>query len=172
MPRRQPPQHQQRRRCQRRRTHLCIVLLACCRLVIIAQSLSSVSTAANVRPSLGQKASIGRRLVLRPRLSQRAAAAAALTAARMGESSLDGRKRTMVAIGGGAAGYFGAIQGASSSGGKLEVVVLEAGRLPLQKVKVSGGGRCNVMHDASKVGVGVGAFRVCQSGPVLLCRPL
>lgn len=84
-------------------------------------------------------------------------------------------KRTLVVIGGGAAGYFGAVQAASSSsgnggnggddehytrgsrdnqnngGGKLNVLVLEAGKLPLQKVKISGGGRCNVMHDTSKV---------------------
>ncbi|CAM9693249.1 unnamed protein product, partial [Laminaria digitata] len=56
--------------------------------------------------------------------------------------------QTLVVIGGGAAGYFGAIQAASSS--ELRVVVLEAGKLPLQKVKISGGGRCNVMHDTSK----------------------
>lgn len=76
------------------------------------------------------------------------------------------RRRTLVVIGGGAAGYFGAIQAASSPSdggsdnqnkegfgwGKLNVLVLEAGKLPLQKVKISGGGRCNVMHDTSKVG--------------------
>lgn len=61
-------------------------------------------------------------------------------------------RRTLVVIGGGAAGYFGAIQAASSSSSSvLRVVVLEAGKLPLQKVKISGGGRCNVMHDNSKV---------------------
>lgn len=70
-----------------------------------------------------------------------------------------GERKTLVVIGGGAAGYFGAIQAASSSRGEgqdisttpLQVVVLEAGKLPLQKVKISGGGRCNVMHDSTKV---------------------
>lgn len=60
--------------------------------------------------------------------------------------------RTLVVIGGGAAGYFGAIQAASCAGkDKLRVVVLEAGRKSLSKVKISGGGRCNVMHDVRKV---------------------
>eukprot|EP00903_Cladosiphon_okamuranus_P012630 g11816.t1 len=63
-------------------------------------------------------------------------------------SRADGRE-TLVVIGGGAAGYFGAIQAAASASG-LDVIVLEKGRLPLQKVKISGGGRCNVMHDTSK----------------------
>lgn len=67
-------------------------------------------------------------------------------------SRTDGRE-TLVVVGGGAAGYFGAIQAAASARG-LDVIVLERGRLPLQKVKISGGGRCNVMHDASKVGYG------------------
>lgn len=62
-------------------------------------------------------------------------------------------KHTLVVVGGGAAGYFGAIQAAASAGNNdvLKVFVLEAGRLPLSKVKVSGGGRCNVMHDVAKV---------------------
>lgn len=60
--------------------------------------------------------------------------------------------RTLVVIGGGAAGFFGAIQAASSAGrDRLKVVVLEAGRKSLSKVKISGGGRCNVMHDITKV---------------------
>ncbi|CAM9139245.1 unnamed protein product [Discosporangium mesarthrocarpum] len=56
----------------------------------------------------------------------------------------------LVVVGGGAAGYFGAIQAASGGRGALNVLVLEASRLPLQKVKISGGGRCNVIHDATK----------------------
>lgn len=82
----------------------------------------------------------------------------ASTALRMGHD-WPGERKTLVVIGGGAAGYFGAIQAASSrrsagSGSNttpLHVVVLEAGKLPLQKVKISGGGRCNVMHDSTKV---------------------
>ncbi len=65
-------------------------------------------------------------------------------------ASPDGRK-TLVVVGGGAAGYFGAIQAAAAASGSLDVFVLEAGRKPLQKVKISGGGRCNVMHDTTKV---------------------
>ncbi|EMY79469.1 flavoprotein family protein [Leptospira weilii serovar Ranarum str. ICFT] len=47
-------------------------------------------------------------------------------------------------IGGGAAGFFGAIQIASE--GNCEVTLLEKGKQFLSKVKVSGGGRCNVTH--------------------------
>lgn len=65
-------------------------------------------------------------------------------------ATADGRK-TLVVVGGGAAGYFGAIQAAAAASGSLDVFVLEAGRKPLQKVKISGGGRCNVMHDTTKV---------------------
>ena len=50
----------------------------------------------------------------------------------------------IVVIGGGAAGFFGAIQAAR--GGKHRVTLLEAGRQPLAKVRISGGGRCNVTH--------------------------
>ncbi|CAN0083576.1 unnamed protein product [Ectocarpus sp. 4 AP-2014] len=64
--------------------------------------------------------------------------------------AVDGGHKTLVVIGGGAAGYFGAIQAASSSTSGLNVIVLEAAKLPLQKVKISGGGRCNVMHDSAK----------------------
>ncbi|MBK8563378.1 MAG: NAD(P)/FAD-dependent oxidoreductase [Saprospiraceae bacterium] len=48
-------------------------------------------------------------------------------------------------IGGGAAGFFAAIRAAESKPG-TKVVILEKGREVLQKVKVSGGGRCNVTH--------------------------
>ena len=48
-------------------------------------------------------------------------------------------------IGGGAAGFFAAIHAAD--GGKNKVVILEKTNKLLSKVKVSGGGRCNVIHD-------------------------
>ncbi|MCF8246602.1 MAG: NAD(P)/FAD-dependent oxidoreductase [Saprospiraceae bacterium] len=48
-------------------------------------------------------------------------------------------------IGGGAAGFFAAIRAAECSPG-ARVIILEKGREVLQKVKVSGGGRCNVTH--------------------------
>lgn len=51
-----------------------------------------------------------------------------------------------VIIGGGAAGYFGAITCASMLE-KPSVLILERARKVLQKVKISGGGRCNVTHD-------------------------
>lgn len=47
-------------------------------------------------------------------------------------------------IGGGAAGFFAAITSATSP--EAEVVILERGKSVLQKVRVSGGGRCNVTH--------------------------
>ena len=57
---------------------------------------------------------------------------------------------TLVVIGGGAAGFFGAIRAASCCPDGLRVVVLEASASVLTKVKISGGGRCNVCHDDTK----------------------
>ncbi len=51
----------------------------------------------------------------------------------------------VVVIGGGAAGFFGAIACAQSQP-HAQVTLLEAGRQLLSKVLVSGGGRCNVTH--------------------------
>jgi hypothetical protein len=51
----------------------------------------------------------------------------------------------VIVIGGGAAGFFGAITCAESNP-QLQVTLLEAARQPLAKVRVSGGGRCNVTH--------------------------
>lgn len=53
--------------------------------------------------------------------------------------------KTFVIIGGGAAGYFAAINTAKKHP-DLKVIILEASPKILQKVKVSGGGRCNVTH--------------------------
>ncbi|KAF3444745.1 hypothetical protein FNV43_RR14438 [Rhamnella rubrinervis] len=50
----------------------------------------------------------------------------------------------LVVVGGGAAGVFGAIR-AKSVAPNLNVVVFEQGK-PLSKVRVSGGGRCNVTN--------------------------
>ena len=52
----------------------------------------------------------------------------------------------VVVVGGGAAGFFGAITCAEALGGRGSVTILERGANVLQKVKVSGGGRCNVTH--------------------------
>ncbi|MEM1368184.1 MAG: NAD(P)/FAD-dependent oxidoreductase [Cyanobacteria bacterium P01_H01_bin.15] len=51
----------------------------------------------------------------------------------------------VIVIGGGAAGFFGAIQAAHANP-HLQVTLLEAAAEPLGKVKISGGGRCNVTH--------------------------
>ncbi len=48
-------------------------------------------------------------------------------------------------IGGGAGGYFAAITAAEKLPG-ASVFIAEAGSKPLRKVKISGGGRCNVTH--------------------------
>ena len=51
----------------------------------------------------------------------------------------------VIVIGGGAAGFFGAIACATANPG-ARVTILEAGKQPLAKVRISGGGRCNVTH--------------------------
>ncbi len=48
-------------------------------------------------------------------------------------------------VGGGAAGFFTAINVANFNP-KLKVAILERGKNVLSKVKISGGGRCNVAH--------------------------
>ena len=53
---------------------------------------------------------------------------------------------TSVIIGGGAAGFFAAITCAEANPGQ-SVVILEATGEVLAKVRISGGGRCNVTHD-------------------------
>jgi len=54
-------------------------------------------------------------------------------------------QKKFIIIGGGAAGYFAAINAAEMHP-DLEVIILEGSNKVLQKVKVSGGGRCNVSH--------------------------
>ena len=51
----------------------------------------------------------------------------------------------VIVIGGGAAGFYAAIQIAEDNP-KLTVAIFERGKTVLGKVKVSGGGRCNVTH--------------------------
>ena len=48
-------------------------------------------------------------------------------------------------IGGGAAGFYAAVHAAEANP-KLKIVIFEKGKEVLSKVKVSGGGRCNVTH--------------------------
>lgn len=53
--------------------------------------------------------------------------------------------KKVIIIGGGAAGYFTAIN-AKENNPDLNITILEKGNDVLQKVKISGGGRCNVTH--------------------------
>lgn len=53
--------------------------------------------------------------------------------------------KDVIIIGGGAAGFFAAINIAEQNP-NLKVAILERGKEVLTKVKVSGGGRCNVTH--------------------------
>jgi predicted Rossmann fold flavoprotein len=54
-------------------------------------------------------------------------------------------------VGGGAAGYFGAIE-AKRRRPDWRVCLLEAAPRPLSKVRISGGGRCNVTHACFEIG--------------------
>lgn len=63
--------------------------------------------------------------------------------------------KRIAVIGGGASGIFSAISAAEHHANqkrkeKLDIVVLEATTKTLTKVSISGGGRCNVLHDTSK----------------------
>jgi predicted Rossmann fold flavoprotein len=51
----------------------------------------------------------------------------------------------LIVVGGGAAGFFGAINTASLNA-DLKILILEKSNRLLTKVRVSGGGRCNVTH--------------------------
>ena len=53
----------------------------------------------------------------------------------------------LIVIGGGAAGFFTAITAAEELGEGARVLILEKSSHFLGKVKISGGGRCNVTHD-------------------------
>jgi len=57
-----------------------------------------------------------------------------------------GETKRVVIVGGGAAGFFAAIACAEKLGGRGTVTLYEATAHPLAKVRVSGGGRCNVTH--------------------------
>lgn len=55
------------------------------------------------------------------------------------------QKKKIIVVGGGAAGFFGAIT-AKEHFPEAEVIILEKNRTVLNKVRISGGGRCNVTH--------------------------
>ena len=61
------------------------------------------------------------------------------------KSHMHGKGKRIAVIGGGAAGIFGAIRLAELLP-EAEVIVFEKSKNLLSKVKVSGGGRCNVTH--------------------------
>lgn len=54
-------------------------------------------------------------------------------------------KYDIIIVGGGAAGFFTAINIAEKNP-KLKIALLERGKSVLEKVRISGGGRCNVTH--------------------------
>lgn len=58
---------------------------------------------------------------------------------------MSGNHLDIAVIGGGAAGFFAAIQAAEAVPG-LRMKLWERGSATLQKVRISGGGRCNVTH--------------------------
>ncbi|WP_320675870.1 NAD(P)/FAD-dependent oxidoreductase [Prochlorococcus sp. MIT 1300] len=58
--------------------------------------------------------------------------------------SLSSQQFDLIVVGGGAAGFMAAITAAEQS--NASVLLLEATRKPLDKVRISGGGRCNVTH--------------------------
>ncbi|MDQ1087994.1 NAD(P)/FAD-dependent oxidoreductase [Siphonobacter sp. SORGH_AS_1065] len=59
-------------------------------------------------------------------------------------------KKTIAIIGGGAAGFFGAISAAEAFP-EARVVLFEKSRNVLSKVRISGGGRCNVTNAAATI---------------------
>jgi predicted Rossmann fold flavoprotein len=59
-------------------------------------------------------------------------------------------QKCLVVIGGGAAGFFCAINSAKQNPA-LKVTIVEKSNKLLSKVKVSGGGRCNVTHDCFEI---------------------
>ena len=54
----------------------------------------------------------------------------------------------LIVVGGGAAGFYGAIMAGRRNPGS-KIIILEKSLKLLSKVKVSGGGRCNVTHDCA-----------------------
>lgn len=61
------------------------------------------------------------------------------------QSYRNGKLKTLIVVGGGAAGFFCAVNAAKFNP-SLRVIILEKSSKLLSKVRVSGGGRCNVTH--------------------------
>jgi predicted Rossmann fold flavoprotein len=60
------------------------------------------------------------------------------------------REKKLIVIGGGAAGFFCAVNAAANNP-HLQVIIIEKTGKLLSKVKVSGGGRCNVTHSCFSI---------------------
>ncbi|MEO8823167.1 MAG: NAD(P)/FAD-dependent oxidoreductase [Ginsengibacter sp.] len=60
------------------------------------------------------------------------------------------QQKKLIVIGGGAAGFFCAVNAAANNPGLKVFVIEKTGKL-LSKVKVSGGGRCNVTHSCFSI---------------------
>jgi predicted Rossmann fold flavoprotein len=67
------------------------------------------------------------------------------------------QSKTLIVVGGGAAGFFCAINAAESNPSLRVIIVEKTGKL-LSKVKVSGGGRCNVTHACSSISEMIKAY--------------
>ncbi|MFQ4137143.1 NAD(P)/FAD-dependent oxidoreductase [Nodosilinea sp. PGN35] len=67
------------------------------------------------------------------------------------------QRAAVIVVGAGAAGLFGAIACAEASPGQ-SIHIFEAGREPLAKVRISGGGRCNVTHACFEPSLLVGHY--------------
>ena len=63
---------------------------------------------------------------------------------------MENKRKTLIVIGGGAAGFFCAVNAAKNNT-TLKVVIVEKSSKLLSKVKVSGGGRCNVTHHCFEI---------------------
>ena len=65
--------------------------------------------------------------------------------------------KKLIVIGGGAAGFFCAVNAARLHP-ELTVVLLEKTSKLLSKVKVSGGGRCNVTHSCFEIAENIATY--------------
>src|SRR5690348_8622876 len=63
---------------------------------------------------------------------------------------MDNTGKTLIVVGGGAAGFFCAVNAAKANPA-LKVIIVEKSSKLLSKVKISGGGRCNVTHHCFEI---------------------